>query len=420
MKKKALQGKRMTRYQHIYIILVMPLFSVWCNDVSQPLKQLHNALNHMVLPMRGAIGQEMHQLLENPVDMARRNQEFFDNSMKSVQDQLLEKIFVPTDRDEAQQVNEDVKNIVSQRIENQQQPLVPFFECNSKKCKLSRRNSEIRNRFDERVARHITQMYNQGYTPIEYASVGSGWLLSDLRILGLALRQNPNMSINIHLMDPIYAQHNTLSTKIAFAFGSVIPVTNPNSQDYRQEAKQNIPVAQSTNVSDYSIAQIEAQSHIRQDKHRGQFDISPQPRYMLHALQHAFPNAQLKLITYTNINDYWHFVSGVFKKAGTRAKKLYAPKPHVIAAGDIQTKDNPKNIYNRMINIFNENNEYATRGIFMPNRAQDASIVEFAYTQFHEDAYPTTPQRIKKYILDSQDSIPRDHNGELFTYMPWK
>lgn len=75
-------------------------------------------------------------------------------------------------------------------------------ECRGEDCLLSRTRTNARSQFSVRAVRRILEM-SQKKAPVQYASFGSGELLSDFALVTDVLREKPDLNIAIHTIDPL-------------------------------------------------------------------------------------------------------------------------------------------------------------------------------------------------------------------------
>jgi len=291
--------------------------------IQHTLFNLYTALDELYASL-DPITYELKQLREHPADISYRNYQFSQelaNILETYKKTYQSSLYTQKTSFEAQQ---EAYNLVIQRTKNN--PLICFFECNSEICALSRQNNpSARDTYEHRVAERIANTQPTDGSPVVYTSFGTGWLLSDLRILSLALERHPTMQIHIHCIDPVFSD---IDSPIQMITNQSIDVSHVQENVELKDFPQK-----------YNIAQYSSIRSAPAPKHYYTYHTKPgaQPEYMLYVLRHAYPNARITLHLYTDPNEYYKFVYGS-RHIHKPGRLLYLPPPHIISCCDIHSE----------------------------------------------------------------------------------
>jgi len=305
-----------------------------------------------------SIAREFYTLAHNPNTIAKRNNFLFTTLHKylnpdkhpETKDKFREEIQqygVPTVMHRHQKQAQDTLTTWTNLI-----PLSCLFECYSYTCPISRSNSTLREKFERTVAQRITEC-NADH--IHYASIASGYLLPDARIITLALSQMEDAHITIHCID-LWFQHN-----------------NPYTHKIEQHSEP-IEHEEALSAPTYThVPGITASKELNYDMHLCGNPKS-QPHYLLYMLRYMFPSKRINMILYTSTNQYLEFIKG--RKANTTY--YYTQPPHVIGACDLESASTVQDIFDETMQMLNRN--YTAKACYLMGCHGKAKLSEFSYT----------------------------------------
>lgn len=369
------------------IALLTICSSILGSDVSDHLLNTYRSVKQLFMAV-DPIARELSTLLDSPNDISLRNYDIHEE---------LYRILRGSDLGETQLGNTYIRDeqvrLANEKMESyaQEYPLSVFYECNDVNCPLSRRlNPSIRNTFDHRVKDRIIQAAQES-TPVRYASIGSGGLLQDLRILGLALRHKPDTHIEMHLIDPAFRHHE--------------PLTQNISQRGEPMLFEAMPITRPKTISPPSM------SSRPKPRYENVFQQHPlnQPAYFLHVLQHVYPQARITAYLYTSVEEYYHFVIGI-----AYSNKLYqVDPPDIIVTSDIEKPHIIESI-DEMIMYMLEQNQQATALYLLSFIGESTSISEVSYGKIPNGVQRKYTRFLADIIAQDPERMGRMREGSLF------
>ncbi len=373
----------------LYVIYAIPMPA---SDVPYQLYRIYQAVEQITSALPQTIHSEFQMLHNDPNFISLRNEETQND---------IEQYLSPFDKFASGITSETTRKnkVLQARIQMsryvKKHPLRCFFECNTKKCPLSRRNNpQFRDKFDQHVSERIVNTPN---TPVHYASIGSGGLLQDLRILALALSKNPHLYIHIHLIDPAFKvfkpQTQTLYNEAQQFDTSTTPI-KPNSLFNRAKVQEMY----AENLEHNAPPEV---SESKEPKYQYNYmqDPTPEPHYLLYILRNEYPNAKIIGHIYTELQHYQQFIQGIIK-----GPTLYQTQaPDIVAVSDIEHPRTFIDLADTTMRIFKNNLGARMVNLLSfpgntPSPQDKVTFSEFSYTQF-PDSQPYLYKDALSYIV---------------------